>query len=160
MVLVWLTIKLTDLRAPAIFKQTRVGQFGYPFTIYKFRTMRVGVTAVGTKTPNDTRITRVGKWLRRTSIDELPQLFNVLIGDLSIVGPRPVTFQELPDYDESVLVIKPGITGLWQVSGRSTTTLERRIELDREYVQTRSTKLDWQILWRTVGAVLAQTGAW
>lgn len=116
------------------------------------------------KLKNDPRVLPgIGRFLRRTSLDELPQLWNVLKGEMSLVGPRPVTQEELPKYGESLdlyLRVRPGLTGLWQVSGRNEVPYERRVALDRYYVQNWSVWLDLYILGRTVLAVLGRRGAW
>jgi lipopolysaccharide/colanic/teichoic acid biosynthesis glycosyltransferase len=132
----------------------------------KLRTMRNsdeprgGLTA---KPPHDERVTTVGRLLRRTSIDELPQLINVLAGQMSLVGPRPGLPSEVAEYRESWLPrlsVKPGLTGLWQVSGRASLPLERWMALDRAYLRRRSTGFDLLILMRTVAAVASMRGAW
>lgn len=162
-------------RGPAIFRQERTGRDGVPFTIYKFRTMVVdaedrldGLRARNEgagplfKLRDDPRITRLGRLLRRTSIDELPQLVNVVRGDMSLVGPRPALPAETSQYSEWVwrrLHVKPGLTGLWQVSGRSALSWEESIRMDLQYVNTWNLRLDLAILARTVRAVLASDGA-
>jgi len=162
-------------RGPAIFRQERSGRDGHPFTMYKFRTMVVDAEdrlaglrhqneGAGPlfKLANDPRITRFGRVLRRTSIDELPQLVNVLKGDMSLVGPRPALPSETSQYSEWVwrrLHVKPGLTGLWQVSGRSTLSWDDSIRIDLQYVNNWNLRLDVAILARTVRAVLARDGA-
>ena len=164
---------------PALFRQTRVGRDGRPFTMVKFRTMRTGCsdvlhreyvkrlleedTAVATpatpvfKLDEDPRLTSLGKLLRRTSIDELPQLFNVLRGDMSLVGPRPVLPWEREllrgEYDDR-FAVPPGMTGLWQTSGRSTLTMRQALELDLQYVQRCGFLFDMRLLLLTVRTVL------
>lgn len=170
---------------PAFFRQERLGKNGRPFTFYKFRTMRDGndpaihrayVASLITKPSeelkgdggsfkieHDPRVTRVGAFLRRTSIDELPQLLNVLRGDMSLVGPRPPISYEVELYNERAmrrLECRPGITGLWQVSGRCETTFDEMVELDIRYIDSWSFLLDLQILLRTPGAVFDGKGAW
>lgn len=162
---------------PVLFRQQRVGRFGVPFTIYKFRTMRVGaehelaalVEAEGgsigayVKLTHDPRITRVGRVLRATSLDELPQLFNVLKRDMNLVGPRPQIQAEVATYDHvhwRRLLVPPGITGLWQVSGRNDLSAEMALRLDDLYVRQRSIVLDTVLLFRTAWAVLARRGAY
>jgi len=161
---------------PAIFRQTRVGKDGRPFMVCKFRTMVVDAEArkaallthndgdgVLFKMRNDPRITPVGAWLRKYSLDELPQLWNVLKGDMSLVGPRPALPAEADLYGDYVrrrLVVKPGITGLWQVSGRSDLPWEEAVRLDLRYVENWSLALDLQILWKTWAAVLKGSGAY
>lgn len=162
-------------RGPAIFRQERTGHDGRPFRIYKFRTMvldaedqlaalRSRNEGAGPlfKVKNDPRITRLGRILRRASIDELPQLINVLRGEMSLVGPRPALPAETVQYDEWMwrrLHVKPGLTGLWQVSGRSALSWEDSVRVDLQYVNNWSLRLDALILLRTVRAVLARDGA-
>jgi lipopolysaccharide/colanic/teichoic acid biosynthesis glycosyltransferase len=160
----------------AIFRQTRVGLHQKPFVMYKFRTMQVGcdatlhenyvrcllagdVIAEGGlyKLTSDPRVTRIGSFLRRSSMDELPQLFNVLIGDMSLVGPRPCLpyeLEEFPLWAATRFVVRPGVTGLWQVSGRNRLPMLEGIRLDVEYVAHRNVWRDLVILARTVRAVL------
>jgi lipopolysaccharide/colanic/teichoic acid biosynthesis glycosyltransferase len=168
----------------ALFRQTRIGRYGRPFTIYKFRTMQAGCSdeihrsyvqellfspapPVGGergyyKIEADPRVTRVGRLLRRTSLDELPQLLNVIRGDMSLVGPRPALPWEAELFGpahHARFLVPPGITGLWQVSGRSKLTMHKGLELDLEYVRRRSFLLDIVILARTIPAVLSASGA-
>ena len=161
---------------PPFFRQIRVGQHGRLFTVFKFRTMvrdaedrKAQLTAsneyddVLFKIRHDPRVTRVGAWLRRWSLDELPQLINVLLGDMSMVGPRPALPEEAAAYGEQVrrrLVVKPGITGLWQVNGRSDLPWEESVRLDLRYVENWSLALDLQILWKTLSAVGRGSGAY
>jgi exopolysaccharide biosynthesis polyprenyl glycosylphosphotransferase len=168
-------IRLSD-RGPAFYQQARVGRDGRCFTLYKFRTMVVGADqqkaqlaafnqADGAlfKIRQDPRVTRVGAWLRHWSLDELPQLFNVLRGDMSLVGPRPALPEEAARYACHVrrrLVVKPGITGLWQVSGRSDLPWDEAVRLDIRYVENWSFALDLQILWKTGSAVIRRSGAY
>jgi exopolysaccharide production protein ExoY len=164
---------------PVFYGHTRVGHGGRAFRCWKFRTMVVDGEAVlerhlagvpgaraeweaNRKLRNDPRVTRIGQVLRDYSVDELPQLFNVLFGDMSIVGPRPVVQDELDRYGPAAtayLAARPGITGLWQTSGRSDTSYERRVELDARYVTEWSFWLDCLILLRTVPVVLGARGA-
>ncbi|WP_456696769.1 sugar transferase [Aeromicrobium sp. P5_D10] len=162
-------------RGPAIFRQIRSGRDGEPFTIWKFRTMTVDAEerllelqdrneGAGPlfKLKDDPRITRVGAFLRRTSLDELPQLVNVVRGEMSLVGPRPALPSETSHYSEWVwrrLHVKPGMTGLWQVSGRSALSWEESIRMDLQYVNNWNLRLDAAILARTVRAVVARDGA-
>ncbi|AXT85949.1 hypothetical protein C6I20_12660 [Aeromicrobium sp. A1-2] len=162
-------------RGPAVFRQVRSGRDGEPFTIYKFRTMvvdaeeRLAALQVRNegagplfKLRDDPRITRFGRLLRRTSLDELPQLLNVLKGEMSLVGPRPALEAETSQYSEWVwrrLHVKPGLTGLWQVSGRSALSWEESIRMDLQYVNNWNLRLDLAILARTFRAVLARDGA-
>ncbi|WP_233712276.1 sugar transferase [Kribbella turkmenica] len=170
-----LLVKLTS-RGPVLFRQTRVGRGGERFEMLKFRTMVVDAeerkaelqvlnegNGVLFKLRDDPRVTRVGKYLRRFSIDELPQLVNVLRGDMSLVGPRPPLPAEVARYaieDERRMLVKPGLTGLWQVSGRSDLTWEESMRLDLRYADNWSIALDLLILWKTARAVLGRDGAY
>ena len=170
-----LVIALRDGR-PVLFRQARVGKDGHHFSVYKFRTMVVDAelkkavlasqndgNGLLFKVRNDPRVTRTGVWLRRWSLDELPQLFNVLKGDMSLVGPRPPLPDEVARYTDYVrrrLVVKPGITGLWQVSGRSDLPWEEAVRLDLRYVENWSLILDMQILWKSCPAVFHGSGAY
>ena len=160
-----LAIVLTTGQLPFL-AQRRVGWMGREFTLLKLRTMRnEGEQQVGfgAKGPDDERITAVGRILRRTSLDELPQLLNVLMGQMTLVGPRPGLPSEVAEYKPSWLrrlAVKPGLSGLWQVSGRSSLPLQRWMALDRVYVNRRSTSFDLLILMRTVAAVVSMRGAW
>jgi exopolysaccharide biosynthesis polyprenyl glycosylphosphotransferase len=170
-----LAIKLGD-GGPVIFRQTRVGKDGHPFKVCKFRTMVVDAeqrkaalmahsdgNGVLFKMRSDPRITTVGRRLRKYSLDELPQLWNVLKGDMSLVGPRPALPAEADLYGNYVrrrLVVKPGITGLWQVSGRSDLSWDEAVRLDVRYVENWSLALDLQILWKTWAAVFNGSGAY
>jgi exopolysaccharide biosynthesis polyprenyl glycosylphosphotransferase len=168
-------IRLSD-GGPALFRQTRVGRDGRAFTVFKFRTMvpdaeerKSHLVALNEsdgvlfKMRRDPRITVVGGWLRRWSLDELPQLLNVLIGDMSLVGPRPALPQEAALYGDHVrrrLAVSPGITGLWQVNGRSDLAWDESVRLDLRYVENWSFVLDLQILWKTFSAVFGGSGAY
>ncbi len=159
---------------PVLFRQTRVGRDGEEFTIYKFRTMavdaeqrKIGLVSDGGgvlfKIREDPRVTALGARLRRHSLDELPQLINVLFGHMSLVGPRPPLPEEVARYGDDVrrrLVVKPGMTGLWQVSGRSDLSWEESVRLDLRYVENWSLTLDLQILWKTWSAVARGAGAY
>jgi len=161
---------------PALFRQTRVGTDGREFTVYKFRSMVVDAEArrrdllahnegngVMFKLRADPRVTRIGSLLRRYSLDELPQLFNVLRGNMSLVGPRPPLPSEVAGYSTDEirrLRVRPGMTGLWQVSGRSDLTWEESLRLDLRYVDNWSMSLDLSILWRTLRAVMQGSGAY
>lgn len=177
LLLVALAVKLTS-RGPVMFKQGRVGHGGRNFTIRKFRTMQADAEEALAVEPRlleiyvdqdhkipaglDPRVTRLGRWLRKTSLDELPQLLNVVQGDMSLVGPRPVRPSELPCYGDllpAYLSVRPGLTGLWQVSGRSEVKFPRRAELDADYSLRRCPRLDLAILMATPGAVLRGRGA-
>jgi exopolysaccharide biosynthesis polyprenyl glycosylphosphotransferase len=186
MLLTALLIKL-DSKGPVFFRQERIGTGGRPFQVWKFRTMQSGASDAahrelvtrmlggeesGTghtgvdgkpvyKLVNDSRVTRIGGFLRRTSIDEIPQLFNVLKGDMSLVGPRPPVPYEFEAYDHwqyDRLQVRPGITGLWQVSGRNLLTYRQMCELDVEYVRDWSLYLDFKILFKTIPVVLFNSG--
>ena len=163
-------------RGPALFTQVRVGKDGHAFRIYKFRTMVVDAEqrrmelldsndsdGVLFKLRRDPRVTPVGARLRRWSIDELPQLFNVFLGHMSLVGPRPALPDEADKYAEHVrrrLVVKPGLTGLWQVSGRSDLSWEESVRLDLRYVENWSFALDLQIMWKTISVLVRGSGAY
>jgi exopolysaccharide biosynthesis polyprenyl glycosylphosphotransferase len=176
---IWLLIVAAirvESPGPAIFVQERVGLRGRRFRFYKFRSMYVDaekrladvmtqneVDGPVFKIRNDPRVTRVGALLRRTSLDELPQLVNVLMGEMSLVGPRPPLPREVEQYRPSDAVrlnVKPGLTCLWQISGRSNVSFDDWMELDREYIRNLSLWLDVSILLRTVGAVLTMRGAY
>jgi lipopolysaccharide/colanic/teichoic acid biosynthesis glycosyltransferase len=147
-------IKLTS-RGPVIYRQQRVGREGQEFDVYKLRTMRMGADPVGVGTPvleDDPRVTRVGRFLRRFSLDEIPNLVNVLLGEMAIVGPRPTLAAQVELYTPGQLrrlEVKPGLTGWAQVNGRAGIPWEERIELDVWYVDNRSPRLDLRILGRT-----------
>jgi len=176
MVAVAVLIKLSS-SGPVLVGQTRVGRFGRPFTFYKFRSMRQNAERLRDdledqndhdaplifKMRRDPRVTTVGKFLRRTSLDELPNLFNVLSGEMSIIGPRPPLAREVVHYERrhlQRLAAKPGITGLWQVRGRSEIPFEEMVDMDLEYIERWSLWLDLCILVRTPIAVLGGRGAW
>lgn len=142
-------------KGPAVFKQERAGKDGKPFIFYKFRTMRANVDPFGAspKSGDDPRLTRIGKFLREYSLDELPQLFNVLKGNMSIVGPRPLYVSQMAEWNERQkkrLLVKPGLTGLAQISGRGELTREDKLELDVKYVETASFWADIKIIPATV----------
>lgn len=169
-----LAIKLESPKDPVWFKQVRTGKGGKPFRMYKFRTMVVNAEEMKKqlmhlnelqwpdfKITNDPRITKVGKILRKTSLDELPQILNVLRGEMSLVGPRPTSFSA-KTYDlwhTERLDVTPGLTGLWQVIGRASTEFDERLRLDIAYIERRCLWLDLQLLFRTVTAVIEQRGA-
>jgi len=174
-----------DSRGPAFFRQRRVGHREREFTLYKFRSMRVNADPRGHKEyvtalikgederPDggrenlyklavDNRITPVGRWIRRWSLDELPQLFNVVKGDMTLVGPRPAIPYEVAEYPQwyrQRFSVKPGLTGYWQVSGRSERTYEEMVRLDIEYAKRRTLGLDLSILLKTPWVVLSRKGA-
>ncbi|OFS62180.1 sugar transferase [Nosocomiicoccus sp. HMSC09A07] len=146
-----------NLGKPVIFKQTRPGLDGKPFDIYKFRSMSNDVDENGELLPDHLRMTKTGEFIRNTSIDELPQLFNVLKGDISIVGPRPLLMEYLPLYNDEQLKrhdVKPGITGWAQVNGRNAITWEDKFKLDVWYVENQSFSLDMYVIFLTVKNVL------
>lgn len=165
-----------DSKGPAIFSQIRVGQNGRHFLFYKFRSMRHGserlkdslqylshMTGPVFKIKKDPRITKVGRFLRKSSMDELPQLLNILKGDMTLVGPRPSLPEEVKKYGKRELKrlnVKPGLTGLWQVSGRNDISFLEWIELDLYYIEHRSIVLDLKILVRTIPTVLSGKGAY
>lgn len=152
-----------ESRGPAIFRQRRAGWRGRPFTLLKFRTMHVDTDAYGNSPhgPQDPRLTRVGRFLRETSLDELPQLWNVLVGQMSLVGPRPLYERQAESWNERQrrrLEVRPGLTGYAQVYGRGAKTHEEKIELDVQYVEKRGFALDLRIILGTIGSVLARRG--
>jgi exopolysaccharide production protein ExoY len=172
-----LLIKISS-RGPVLFRQERIGLDGRSFAMYKFRTMRADAEARLNADPDlwqqyvendyklpvsvDTRVTAVGRFLRRSSLDELPQVINVLLGTMTLVGPRPVVPAEIDNYGDQrgvYLSVRPGITGAWQVNGRSTVDYPARVEIDAEYVRTWSLWLDLKILARTPFAVVSARGA-
>jgi len=158
--MIYIIIKI-DVRGSTIFKQVRAGLNGKPFTIYKFRTMKDLYDAEGNLLPDEERVTRLGYFLRRTSLDELPELFNVLKGDMSIVGPRPLLMEYLPLYTEEQTrrhEVKPGITGWAQVNGRNLLDWEKKFELDVWYVDNWSLWLDFKIILKTVMIILRREG--
>jgi undecaprenyl-phosphate galactose phosphotransferase len=178
LLLLYTAIRLSG--AHALFGHARIGRHGQPFQCYKFRTMVPDADqrlnqylaqnieaqqewAKDRKLRNDPRVTRLGKFLRKTSLDELPQLWNVIKGDMSLVGPRPVVYQELEMYGKSLpyyVSARPGLTGLWQVSGRNDTSYTRRVRLDRWYVRHQSLLLDMRIIARTIPALVRSRGAY
>ena len=175
MLLMALFIVIDSPGASPIFAQTRIGRDGKPFTLYKFRSMRPHaekelaellpyneMDGPVFKIKNDPRITRVGRFIRRSSIDELPQLFNVLRGDMSIVGPRPGTPREVAQYDDYArqrLIVTPGLSCYWQIQpDRNKLSFEAWMELDVKYIQERSFLTDWKIIFATLGAVLGMNG--
>lgn len=156
-VVIVMVIKLAS-KGPAIFKQERAGKNGEPFTFYKFRTMKTEVDPFGPspKAADDLRLTKVGKFLRECSLDELPQLFNVLKGDMTIIGPRPLYVSQIAEWNERQkkrLLVKPGLTGLAQISGRAELTREEKLELDVKYVETAGFWLDLKIILATAAQV-------
>jgi Undecaprenyl-phosphate galactose phosphotransferase WbaP len=178
-VLIAVLIKL-DSRGPVLYGHTRIGHNKKPFRAWKFRSMASNADEVlesylrshpvarreweqTQKIKDDPRVTRVGKLLRKTSLDELPQIWNVLLGEMSLVGPRPIVNDEIPRYGDQFdlfVSVKPGLTGLWQVSGRNNTTYEERVQLDIHYVRHWSPWMDLGILLKTVPVVLLGHGAY
>ncbi len=174
-VIIGVAIKL-DSRGPVLYAQTRIGKDGKPFTMYKFRSMRKDAEKLRKsldalneaegpvfKIKRDPRITRVGAVLRKTSLDELPQLINVLLGQMSLVGPRPPLPDEVEkytDYQFGRLAVTPGITCIWQVEGRSNVSFDKWVELDLQYIRNQSLLLDVKLILRTALVVIKGTGAW
>jgi lipopolysaccharide/colanic/teichoic acid biosynthesis glycosyltransferase len=174
LLLLALTVKL-DSPGPALYRRRVMGRGGTQFDAFKFRTMVVNGDEIlkahaelwdkwkqDQKLKDDPRITRSGRWMRKLSLDELPQLFNVLRGQMSLVGPRmfaPVELARYGSHAPEILTVKPGITGLWQISGRSDLAYEDRARLDLEYVRTQSFCLDLKLLMLTLPAVLGKKGA-
>ncbi|WP_419955139.1 sugar transferase [Neobacillus niacini] len=174
-IVIGILIKIEDPKGKILFSQKRVGLNGKEFKMYKFRSMVWNaeeklaellkfneVSGAMFKMKDDPRITKVGKFIRRTSIDELPQLFNVLKGDMSLVGPRPPLPREVAEYsdsDKQRLLVTPGCTGLWQVSGRNSLGFEEMVELDLKYIQKRSLFVDISIILRTVLVLLGSKNA-
>ena len=157
-----IAIRLSS-KGSAIFKQQRAGKEGKPFVFYKFRTMKEDVDPFGPspKSEKDTRLTKLGRFLREYSLDELPQLFNILKGDMSIVGPRPLYLSQIQEWDERQkkrLLVKPGLTGLAQISGRGELTREEKLELDVKYVETLSFFADIRIILKTIIRVFGRKG--
>jgi len=178
MILIALAIRF-ESSGSILYQHKRVGYGGTTFSIYKFRTMvdhadTMLNTVISTsqqkkeweenhKLRYDPRITKLGLFLRKYSLDELPQLFNILRGDMSLIGPRPIVQEEIPKYGtyfSDYVQVRPGLTGLWQVSGRNTTSYETRVALDRYYVRNWSPCLDTWILIKTIPVVLSGKGAW
>ena len=173
--IVAIAIKL-DSKGPIIFGHTRKGLHGKDIKVYKFRTMYENSQEIfnnftkeqkeefykNFKLENDPRVTKIGDFLRRTSIDELPQLINILNGSMSIVGPRPIVQKEIDlygDYANKLFSVVPGLTGYWQANGRSDTTYEERIKMDMYYIDNRGFCLDFKIIIKTFGSVLKGEGA-
>lgn len=175
-VILAIIIKVEDPRGPVFFSQNRVGKNGKEFKMYKFRSMVTNAeeklsevlkynetTGAMFKMKDDPRVTRVGRFIRKTSIDELPQLFNVLIGDMSLVGPRPPLPREVDqysDYDKQRLIVTPGCTGLWQVSGRSNIGFAEMVELDLKYIKKRSIVLDLTLIIKTIFVLFGSKDAY
>lgn len=170
-----LAIKL-ESKGPVFFKHTRIGKDGKIIKLYKFRSMVTNAEELikaftpeqmkeykeNYKLTNDPRITKVGKFLRKTSLDELPQLLNIIKGDLTIIGPRPVIAEELKKYGtntEKFLSVTPGLTGYWAANGRSCTTYEQRMEMELYYIDNLSFKMDVKVFFKTIEAVIKREGA-
>jgi len=155
---------LIDSGSPAIYKQTRIGKNKKEFKIYKFRTMVINADKIGSTStlPGDKRITKIGQVLRRTSLDELPQLFNVFKGDMSIIGPRPDVEESMKLFTEEHiqkrLSVRPGITGLSQINGRSNISLEERIYYDEKYSDEISLRFDVKIIFSTINKIIKKEG--
>ncbi len=176
---IWIANIFVKDKGPVFFLQERIGKDGKLFKLYKYRSMVLNADDKLSKylaeneeareeykkykkLKNDPRITKVGKFIRNTSIDEFPQFINVLKGQMTLVGPRPYLPREIKDMGESyneIVKVKPGLTGLWQVNGRSETTFEDRLRIDKEYVQKRGMKLDTKIFIWTIGKVFIKEGA-
>lgn len=169
-ILIAFCIKIDDPYGTILFAQNRVGKNGKVFKMYKFRSMHVDaekklaeillyneIQGAMFKMKNDPRITRVGKYLRKFSLDELPQLLNVLIGNMSLIGPRPPLLREVKEYstyDKQRLIVRPGITGLWQVSGRNSLSFNEMVELDLQYIKNQSLSNDFKIIIKTIKVVV------
>lgn len=173
--IIGLLIKI-DSRGPAVFSHERIGKYGKKIKVYKFRSMVINAEEVlknfspeqkkefekNFKLENDPRITRMGNFLRKTSLDELPQLFNIFRGDMSIVGPRPIITKEIDkygEYAEKLFSVKPGLTGYWQANGRSDTSYAERVQMDMFYIDNRSLGLDIKIIFKTMISVIKKEGA-
>ena len=175
MLIVAILIKLEDPKGPIFFSQVRNGAYPKTFKMYKFRSMYIDAeerleelmhlneqSGPAFKIKDDPRITKVGKFIRKTSLDELPQLFNVLKGEMSLVGPRPAIPREVDkytDYQKQRLFVKPGITCIWQVSGRNNIGFDEWVELDIEYIKTRSLWIDLKLILLTIPAMLGDENA-
>ena len=159
---IFLAAKLKD-KGPAIFSQQRAGKNAKPFTIYKFRTMKFNVDPYGAspKAGDDPRLTRIGKILREYSLDELPQLFNILIGNMALVGPRPLYMSQMLEWNDRQkkrILVKPGLTGLAQISGRGHLTIEEKLELDVKYVEKNGFLQDIRIILATFALIFGRKG--
>ncbi len=175
-VIIPILIKIEDPKGPVFFRQIRVGKNGKTFVMYKFRSMVANaeillnelldkneIDGAMFKMKNDPRVTRIGRFIRKTSLDELPQLWNVLRGEMSLVGPRPPLPREVEDYTayhRQRLLVTPGCTGLWQVSGRNSLNFEQMVELDLRYIAERGIGLDLKILIKTFGILLGSKDAY
>lgn len=177
--IVFILLKIDSPKSPALFEQRRIGRYGKPFNIYKFRSMVPNAeeilkadtvlyqkyVASGYKLPTkeDPRITKLGSFLRRSTIDELPQFWNMLVGDMSLVGPRPIVAEELKEYGDNIdlfLSVRPGALGLWQASGRSLIEYPERTQIELEYVANAGFFYDISIVFRNVIAIFKSEGAY
>ena len=150
-----------EMGSPVLFRQTRPGRHGKPFQMIKFRTMRHAIDADGRPLPDAERLTKLGQFLRSSSIDELPELWNVLKGDMSLVGPRPLLMEYLPLYSSEQArrhEVRPGVTGWAQVNGRNAISWDEKFALDVWYVDNRSLRLDMKIIWLTIRKVIKRDG--
>ncbi|WP_081911706.1 sugar transferase [Clostridium culturomicium] len=165
-----------DSKGPIVFGHMRIGKNGKPIKVYKFRTMYENASEIfenfseeqkreyyiNFKLDNDPRITKIGSFLRKTSLDELPQLINIIKGDMSIVGPRPIVEKEIDKYGiyaNKMFSVVPGLTGYWQANGRSDTTYDERVQMDMYYIDNRSLLMDFKIILKTIVAVVKKDGA-
>lgn len=174
--IVAIAIKVEDPKGPVFYSQVRLGKKQEPFKMYKFRSMEVHadehlkellseneVEGAMFKMKDDPRVTKVGRFIRKYSIDELPQLLNVLLGNMSLVGPRPPLPREVKDYtdyDKQRLVVKPGCTGLWQISGRNDVGFPEMVQLDLKYINCRGLMFDLYIIFKTIGVFVMPNGAY
>lgn len=174
-ILVALAIKIEDPKGKVFFAQKRCGKDNKPFPMYKFRSMVSNAEELLEelmeqnemdgpvfKIKEDPRITKVGKFIRKTSVDELPQLFNILMGDMSIVGPRPAIPHEVAEYDDyqkQRLLVKPGLTCIWQVSGRNSIGFDEWVDMDLEYIEKRNLWMDIKLIFKTVGVLFGDDNA-
>jgi exopolysaccharide biosynthesis polyprenyl glycosylphosphotransferase len=174
--LILIVLVKLDSKGPVFFGHKRIGYKGETISVYKFRSMVQNAEEVlrnftpeqkaefekNFKLDDDPRVTKIGAFLRKTSLDELPQLINIIKGDMSVVGPRPIVQKEVVKYGkyaEKLFSVKPGLTGFWQANGRSDTTYDERVQMDMYYIDNRSTLLDIKILFKTVIAVIRKEGA-
>ena len=174
--LILIVLVKLDSKGPVFFGHKRIGYKGETISVYKFRSMVQNAEEVlrnftpeqkaefekNFKLDDDPRVTKIGAFLRKTSLDELPQLINIIKGDMSVVGPRPIVQKEVVKYGkyaDKLFSIKPGLTGFWQANGRSDTTYDERVQMDMYYIDNRSTLLDMKILFKTVIAVIRKEGA-
>ncbi|WP_286906553.1 sugar transferase [Clostridium sp. UBA1652] len=174
--LILIVLVKLDSKGPVFFGHKRIGYKGETISVYKFRSMVQNAEEVlrnftpeqkaefekNFKLDDDPRVTKIGAFLRKTSLDELPQLINIIKGDMSVVGPRPIVQKEVAKYGkyaDKLFSVKPGLTGFWQANGRSDTTYDERVQMDMYYIDNRSTLLDIRILFKTVIAVIRKEGA-